>query len=126
MMLCRFLGDQMNMLHEDMSECFEDLLSMEILDWIINSFSETEKVGVMEEELTELQNYTKSFNCRGNCCPALWTVVKKFPVAFPTSCLSERDFNVVIQLLSKQRNKLRITNCGDLRLLLRPAIGKLV
>ena len=44
------------MLHEDMSERFKDLLMMEIPDWVINPFSDIEEVGVVEEELTELQN----------------------------------------------------------------------
>jgi hypothetical protein len=44
------------MLHGDMSERPEDLLLMEIPDWVMNPFSDTEEVGVMEEELTQLQN----------------------------------------------------------------------
>lgn len=38
-----------------MSEQFEDL-PMEILDWVINPFSDTEEIAVMEEELIEPQN----------------------------------------------------------------------
>jgi hypothetical protein len=44
--------DHLDMLHEDMSERFEDLLLMEIPDWVINPFSDTEEVGVVEEELS--------------------------------------------------------------------------
>jgi hypothetical protein len=36
-------------LHEDMTERFKDLLSMEIPDWVINPFSDIGKVGVLEE-----------------------------------------------------------------------------
>jgi hypothetical protein len=48
--------DHLSVLHEDMTERFKDLLFMEIPDWVINSFSDIGKVGVLEEELTELQN----------------------------------------------------------------------
>jgi hypothetical protein len=44
------------MLHKDMLERFEDLLLMEIPDWVINAFSDAEEVGVVEEELIELQD----------------------------------------------------------------------
>lgn len=30
------------------------MLSIEILDWVINQFSDFGKVGILEEELTEL------------------------------------------------------------------------
>ncbi|KAJ8882298.1 hypothetical protein PR048_014100 [Dryococelus australis] len=93
----------------------QDLLMMEIPDWVINQFSDTEKVVVLEEELIELQNdielkpklkksYEK-FRLQKeipDCYPALWRVVKKLLVAFPTSYLVERCFSVVSILLSKQ------------------------
>jgi hypothetical protein len=50
-------------------------------------------------------------------------------VAFLTSYLVERGSSVVMQLLSKQRHRLQITQRGDPRLLLsdiKPDIGKLV
>ncbi|XP_034274523.1 protein FAM200A-like [Pantherophis guttatus] len=138
-MICKVL----DMLHKDMSERYQGLLLMEIPDWVINPFSDTEEDGVVEEEqLIELQNdielkpkfkklyqefwLQKKISDR---YPALWTVVKKLLVAFATSYLVEHGFSVVIQLLSKQRNRLQITECGDLRLLLsdlKPDIGKLV
>jgi hypothetical protein len=54
-------------------------------------------------------------------CPSLWGVVKKLLVAF--------GFSLVMQILSKQRNRLQITQRGDLRPLLsdmKPDTGKLV
>lgn len=134
--------DHLDMLHKDMSERYQDLLLMEIPDWVINPFSDPEVDGVVEEQLIELQNdielkpkFKKSYQEFwlqkeiSDRYPALWTVVKKLLVAFPTSYLVERGFSVVIQLLSKQRNRLQITERGDLRLLLsdlKPDIGKLV
>jgi hypothetical protein len=56
-------------------------------------------------------------------------VVKKLLLAFPTSYLVERGFSAVIQLISKQRNRLQVCERGDLRLLLsdiKPDVGKLV
>jgi hypothetical protein len=44
--------DHLDMLHEDMSERFEDLLLMEFPDSVIKPFSDTEEVGVVEEEVT--------------------------------------------------------------------------
>jgi hypothetical protein len=75
-----------------------------------------EEVGVVEDELLiELQNdielKPKFKKCYqefwlqkeiSGCYPALWTVVKKLLVAFPTSYLVDRGFSVVMQLLSKQ------------------------
>jgi hypothetical protein len=119
------------MLHEDMSERFEDLLSMEIPDWLINRFADTEEVGAVGEELTELQNdielkskFKKSYHKfllqkeLSYCCRALWAVVKKLLVAFPKSCLVERGFSVASQRLSKLRNLFQIIERGDLKLLL--------
>ncbi|KAJ8887035.1 hypothetical protein PR048_013250, partial [Dryococelus australis] len=123
--------DHLGMLHKYMSERFEDLIIMEIPDWVINPFSDTEKVAVLEEELIELQNdielkpkFKKSYE---EFClqkeipdhyPVIWRVVKKLLVAFPTSYLVERGFSVINVLLSKQRNPLQITWCDDLRLML--------
>ncbi|XP_026579775.1 LOW QUALITY PROTEIN: zinc finger MYM-type protein 6-like [Pseudonaja textilis] len=130
--------DHLDMLHKDMSEQYQDLILMEIPDWVINQFLDTKEDGVGEEQLIELKNdielkpkFKKSYQEFwlqkeiSDCYPALWTIVKKLLVAFPTSYLVERGF----QLLSKQRNRLQITERGDLRLLLsdlKPDIRKLV
>jgi hypothetical protein len=60
---------------------------------------------------------------------SLWGVVQKLLVASPTPYLVEHGFSVVMELLSEQRNRLQITQRGDLKLLLsdiKPDIGKLV
>ena len=38
-----------------------------------------------------------------------WNQVKMYFIAFPTSYAIERGFSAVVQLLSKQRNRLKIT-----------------
>jgi hypothetical protein len=57
--------DHLSVLHEDMTERFKDLLSMEIPDWVINPFSDIGKVEVLEEELLDrmcwcVNTYTSS------------------------------------------------------------------
>ena len=50
-------------------------------------------------------------------------------MAFPTSYLVESGFSAEAQLLGNHRQSLKITECGDLRLLLRniePDIEKLI
>ena len=69
----------------------------------------------MEEELIPLQNdvelkprFKKSYQDFwlqkeiSERYPALWKKVKMLVMAFPTSCLVERGFSAVAQLLSKQ------------------------
>ena len=53
-----------------------------------------------------------------NKFPNLWQVAKLLVLALPTSYLVERGFSAVVQLLTKQRNMLDISQCRDLRLLL--------
>ena len=131
-------------LHKDPSQRFPDLFSIQIPDWVINPFLDTcnEETGRMEEELISLQNdlelkprFKKSdqyFWLQKEISeryPALWKKVKMLVIAFPTSYLVERGFSAVAQLLSKQRNRLQITERGDLRLRLsdfQPDVEKLI
>ena len=53
-----------------------------------------------------------------NKFPNLWQVAKLLVLALPTSYLVERVFSAVVQLLTKQRNRLDISQSGDLRSLL--------
>ena len=48
--------------------------------------------------------------------PISWHIARKLLIAFPSSYLVERGFSTVVNLLTKKRNKLDITNRGDLRL----------
>ena len=66
---------------------------------------------------------------KGNKFPNMWKVAKLLILAFPTSYLVERGFSAVMQLLTKQRNRLAISQSGDLRLLLtdmKPDVKKLI
>ena len=53
-----------------------------------------------------------------NKFPNLWQVAKLLVLALPTSYLVERGFSAIVQLLTKQRNRLDISQCGDFELLL--------
>ena len=50
--------------------------------------------------------------------PALYDIVTKFYIAFPTSDLVERGFSAITQLHGKQRQSLCITERGVLRFFL--------
>ena len=131
-------------LQRDMSERFQDLLLVKIPDWVINPFLDvsSEETGEAEEELIAIQNdielspkFKKSYQDFwlqkkiSDFYPVLWNKVKIYFIAFPTSYLVERGFSAVAFLLSKQRNRLRITERGDLRLLLsefQPDVEKLI
>ena len=131
-------------LQRDMSERFQDLLLLKIQDWVINPFLDVsnEETGEAEEELISIQNdielspkFKKSYQDFwlqqkiSDFYPVLWNKVKIYFIAFPTSYLVERGFSAVALLLSKQRNRLRITERGDLRLLLiefQPDVEKLI
>ena len=120
-------------LHRDMSVRFNNLFSLEIPGWVIDPFTEpsTEVPTHLKEELVSLQNHEdlkpkfKTFyqafwmqTAIPKCYPTLWKDIKLFFIAFLTSYLVERRFSTVSRLLTKQRNKLNITERGDLRLLL--------
>ncbi|XP_066965478.1 protein FAM200C-like [Macrobrachium rosenbergii] len=130
-------------LHRDMSERFEDILLIEIPDWVINPFLNVdgEETGLAEEELISIQNdielrpkFKKSYQDFwlqkkiSDCYQVLWNKVKMYFIAFPTSYLVERGSSAVALLLSKQRNRLKITDLGDLRLLseFQPDVEKLM
>ena len=118
----------------DMTKRFTDLLELEIPDWIIDPLCvHVETVSLsFQEELIDLQNDCEEktrFKMMGNeqfwpafskrsQYAALWKRAKLLTLAFPTPYLVEKGFSAVVQLLTKQRNRLSISQGGDLRLLL--------
>ena len=120
-------------LHWDMSVRFNDLFYLEIPVWVIDLFTEpsTEVPTHLEEELVSLQNAEDLKPKLKTSYQAFWmqtAIPKRYPtpgkdiklffIAFPTSYLVVRGFSAVSRLLTNQRNKLNITERGDLRLLL--------
>ena len=133
--------EHLDLIHKDMLKRFEDLLSILIPDWVLNPFENIEDVGAIEEELIEVWSdvelkpkFNKSYQdfwlqaAIPRRFPALWELIEKLLIAFPTSYLVERGFSAVTRLLSKERNRLQIVQRGDLWLLLtnlEPEIDKL-
>ena len=113
---------------------FTDLLELELPDWIIDPFGvDTDKVPIdLQEELSDMHydceekarfkmiGYERFWQgvSKGNKFPNMWKVAKLLILAFPTSYLVERGFSALMQLLTKQRNRLAISQSGDLQLLL--------
>ena len=119
--------------HKNMSSRFLDIFSLEVPEWVIDPQHESslEGAGVLEEELISLQNDIELKPKLSNSYqdfwlqkavreryPAVWYKVKLYFIAFPTSYLVEKGFSAVSQLLCKQRNRLAVTDRGDLRLFL--------
>ena len=120
------------LLKADMIKRFTDLLELEPPNWLIDPFCvDVTAVSIyLQEELMDMQSDCEEkarFTIVGyerfwmaipgrNKFPNLWKVAKLLVLAFPTSYLVEIGFSAVVQLLTKQRNKLDISQCGDLRL----------
>lgn len=132
-------------LHKDFTERFEDVLNLQIPQWIINPYNTTaieEANVIMQEELITIstdeelkqkfnQGYQKFWLQRNieTQYPTLWNIAEKYLIAFPSSYLVEKSFSVVTNILTKQRNRLKINERGDLRLQLtniEPDVARLV
>uniref|UniRef100_A0A5S6QNP4 Uncharacterized protein n=1 Tax=Trichuris muris TaxID=70415 RepID=A0A5S6QNP4_TRIMR len=88
--------------HQDFIERFQDILSLEVPDWVINPFSAVENAGLqLQEELLELQ--------------ANEELKSKFKLGYRTSGCNAIS-HVVADLLTKKRSKVKIVNRNDLRL----------
>lgn len=134
--------DHLDQLHKEFSARFTDLTSLTIPEWVMDPFMEVSYSGIVDDDLIMLQNdfelhakfklSPKDFWLQTGISehyPTLWNIVKIFFIAFPTSYLVERGFSAVAQLLGKQRQSLKITERGDLRLFLtniEPDIEKLM
>lgn len=129
----------------DMKIRFKDIIDLVIYEWMINPFNANlEEVDVVyQEELLELKYDEESkniFNIFGsqklwqhkkmpNLYPKMWQKMKDTLIPFPTSYLVEAGFSVINNIMTKQRNRLKITERGDLRLFLtkiKPDIKDLV
>ena len=104
--------------------------------------SSLEGAAVLEEELISLRNDIELKPKLSNFYqdiwlqkavreryPAVWNKVKLYFIAFPTSYMVEKGFSAVSQVLCKQKNRLAVTDQGDIRLFLaalKPETDKLV
>ena len=126
--------EHLEVLKADMIKRFTNLLELEPPHWLIDPFCvDVTTVSLyLQEELIDMPSDCEEkalFTMMGygrfwmaisgrNRFPNLWKVPKLLVLAFPTSYLVERSFSAVVQLVTKQRNRLDISQCGDLRLLL--------
>lgn len=138
--------EHLNVLDKDFKIRFEDILTMEIPPWIINPYCDIEEVDTVQvtvqEELIGLStNEELKVQFRKGyqqfwlqkdipvAYPVLWAIARKFLIAFPSSYLVEKGFSAVTNFLTKKRNRLQITERGDLRLYLtnlNPNIDQLI
>ncbi|KAJ7335396.1 hypothetical protein JRQ81_013337 [Phrynocephalus forsythii] len=105
----------LSVLRTDFKNRFEDVLTMEIPQWIINPYDDIEESDVtLQEELDGIStNEELKVQFRMGyqqfwlqkdipvAYPALWIIARKFLTAFPTSYLVERGFSMVANLVTK-------------------------
>ncbi|KAJ8734763.1 hypothetical protein PYW08_014013 [Mythimna loreyi] len=131
-------------LNIDFTERYQDIFNLEIPDWVLDPFSNvnTAMSPQLEEELIELttneeikikfNNGYQEFWLQKQIpqlYPGLWSIVQRFLIAFQSSYLYELGFSAVTTLLTKKRNRLLVTERGDLRLFLsklEPDINKFI
>ncbi|KFD59940.1 hypothetical protein M514_27890 [Trichuris suis] len=135
--------EHLQALHNDFASRFEDILSVAIPDWVINSFASIEDEEIsLQLELLDLQSNAelKPRLAEGYqrfwlqkqipvLYPTVWAVVKRWLICLPSSSLVERAFSVVTDLITKKRNRMQLVKRGDLRLRVTsilPNIDKLV
>nr|CAD7409840.1 unnamed protein product [Timema cristinae] len=110
---------------------FEDLTKLQIPDWILDPFS-FEAVDKLDNSL-QTEFLDLKYDCEAKIIfkqsgyelgwvkimdtyPQLWGKTEPLLISFPSTYLVEKGFSSVVQLLTKQRNKLDICLKGDLRL----------
>ena len=130
---------------DDLKCRFHDILTMTIPDWIFNPFDfdvstaesdQQDNLLVLrndcEAQVSHKQKGFKAMWMRPTVAasyPRLWSKVEFLLLAFPTSYLVESGFSRVNMMLTKSRNRLDITDRGDIRMALTkltPNVEKLV
>lgn len=139
-----YYGEHLKLLNKDMTTRFHDVLSMQVETWMIDPFigSINEVHTEYQEELLELKHDEVSrayFSLGGyvkmwertemsTLYPILWSKMQILMLAFPSTYLVEFGFSIVVNLVTKQRNRLNVIERGDLRLALtniKPDIHKI-
>jgi hypothetical protein len=113
---------------------FQDILNLKTYNLMLNPFTvNLDKVDIIyQAELLELKYDAESkdiFNISRSqkfwrnkkmpgLYPKMWDTMKDILIPFPSSYLVESGFSVVNNIMTKQRNRLKITERGDRRLFL--------
>lgn len=123
--------DHLDKLKCDMESRFEDIANLKIPDWVFDPFS-FDAVDTLEHIL-QTEFLDLKYDCEAKMIfkqhgyelawvklmesyPKLWEMVESLLISFPSTYLVEKGFSSVVQLLTKQRNKLDVCTKGDLRL----------
>ncbi|VVC25087.1 Reverse transcriptase domain [Cinara cedri] len=99
----------LNVLHTDFKTRFEDILTKTIPQWIINPYSDIEESDIaLQEELigistneelkVQFRNGEQQFWLHRDIpvtYPTLWSIARKFLIAFPSSYCVEKGFGTV-------------------------------
>ncbi|KAJ8885608.1 hypothetical protein PR048_011806 [Dryococelus australis] len=97
----------LDVLHTDFETRFDNVLTMEIPQWTINPYGDTEETDVIlqgeligistnEELKVQFRKGYQQFWLQRDIpvtYPALWTIARKFLIAFPSSYLVKRGFS---------------------------------
>ena len=120
----------------DLNQRFEDILHLDIPDWVLNPFArgktqipDIDESILIQEQLIELstneelkpmfeQGYHTFWLQKEITilCSALWVNVQKLLTAFPSSYLAEQGFSAIMNLFTNKRNRLYICARWDLHL----------
>lgn len=127
-------SSHLNELKLDMEKRFEDILKLKVYDWMKNPFTANieEADTTCQEELLEIRYDEESkhkFDSGGYenlwqskkmpvLYPNMWKMIFSLLIPFPTSYLVESGFSAVNHIMTKERNRLNISERGDLRLFL--------
>ncbi|KAI6655714.1 Protein ZBED8 [Oopsacas minuta] len=130
--MMKTINASFSILNEDLLIRFKDLTKLVILNCVINPFRTNIETldPQFQEEFIDLQNDIECNAIYTQCgysafwmkkkvserYPHIFQTVKLMSVAFPSSYLVEKGFSTVVNLLTKQSNRLEIATRGDLRL----------
>ncbi|KAK9396847.1 hypothetical protein NXF25_020208 [Crotalus adamanteus] len=108
-----------NELKLDMEKRFEDILKLKVYDWMKNPFTANiEEADITcQEELLEIRYLWQSKKMPA-LYPNMWKMIFSLLIPFPTSYLVESGFSAVNHIMTKERNRLNISERGDLCLFL--------
>nr|XP_020653392.1 SCAN domain-containing protein 3-like [Pogona vitticeps]XP_020653393.1 SCAN domain-containing protein 3-like [Pogona vitticeps] len=127
-------------LKEDIETRFYDLINLNVPTWVLNPFTAdfAQLHPKLQEPLTDLkydceaQSHFQSYGYEAfwvkmrSSYPILWEEVKLLILAFPSTYLVERGFSAVQQIVSNSRDMLKITEHGDLRMILTKMVPDIV
>lgn len=127
-------SSHLNELKSDMKRRFKDILNLKVYDWMKNPFTANvnEADAKCQEEILEIKYDEESKQNFANggyeslwqnkkmplLYPNMWNQIFHLLIPFPSSYLVESGFSAANHIMTKERNRLNISERGDLRLFL--------